>query len=85
MKHGLLIYNRTSLKLKGKRWNGSAVSPPQMLNQIILTARKVIIVFWGRQGISLIHFLQRGETINKDGYCETLKEPDQAPNDVFSV
>ncbi|GBM77857.1 hypothetical protein AVEN_24609-1 [Araneus ventricosus] len=31
-------------------------------------------VFWDRQGILLVEFLPRGETINAVRYCETLRQ-----------
>ncbi|GBN57065.1 hypothetical protein AVEN_23906-1 [Araneus ventricosus] len=31
-------------------------------------------VFWDRQGIPLVEFLPRGETINAVRYCETLRK-----------
>ncbi|KAJ4429991.1 hypothetical protein ANN_22195 [Periplaneta americana] len=40
-----------------------------------LSVRKVMCtVFWDRKGILLIDFLPRGETVNADRYCETLRK-----------
>ncbi|KAJ4429271.1 hypothetical protein ANN_26274 [Periplaneta americana] len=40
-----------------------------------LSVRKVMCtVFWDRKGILLIDFLSRGETVNADRYCETLRK-----------
>ncbi|KAJ4443928.1 hypothetical protein ANN_05717 [Periplaneta americana] len=40
-----------------------------------LSVRKVMwTVFWDRKGILLIDFLPRGETVNADRYCETLRK-----------
>ncbi|KAJ4436264.1 hypothetical protein ANN_18895 [Periplaneta americana] len=40
-----------------------------------LSVRKVMCtVFWDRKGILFIDFLPRGETMNADRYCETLRK-----------
>jgi len=40
-----------------------------------LSARKIMAtVFWDREGVLLVDFLERGSTINSEAYCETLKQ-----------
>lgn len=40
-----------------------------------LSARKIMAtVFWDAQGVILVDFLERGQTINSERYCETLKK-----------
>lgn len=39
-----------------------------------LSGRKItVIVFWDRQGVLLIDFLEHGAKINSECYCETLR------------
>ncbi|GBL99949.1 hypothetical protein AVEN_19436-1 [Araneus ventricosus] len=51
------------------RWSGGTHGPPQ--NTVVSTQNHV---FWDRQGILLVEFLPRGETINAVLYCETLRK-----------
>jgi len=40
----------------------------------ILSVRKIMsTVFWDREGVLLVDFLESGSTINYERYCETLK------------
>ena len=40
-----------------------------------LSARKIMAtVFWDREGVLLVDFLERGSTINSERYCETMKK-----------
>jgi len=40
-----------------------------------LSARKIMAtVFWDREGVLLVDFLERGSTVNSERYCETLKK-----------
>ncbi|GBN49171.1 Histone-lysine N-methyltransferase SETMAR [Araneus ventricosus] len=58
------------------RWNGGTHGPPQQ-NKFKTTssAHKIMCsVFWDRQGILLVDFLSRGETINAVRCCETLRK-----------
>ncbi|GFS51765.1 histone-lysine N-methyltransferase SETMAR [Trichonephila clavipes] len=48
-----------------------------------LSGRKVMCtVFWDRKGILLIDFIPRGETVNVDHYCETLRKLRRAIQNV---
>lgn len=61
-------------KLQSMQW-GHTSSPkkPRKCLQT-LSARKIMAtVFWDRQGVLLIDFLERGATINSERYCETLR------------
>ncbi|KAJ4428145.1 hypothetical protein ANN_24159 [Periplaneta americana] len=50
-------------------------SPVRTKFKQTLSVRKVMCtVFWDRKGILLIDFLPRGETMNADHYCETLRK-----------
>ncbi|KAJ4439971.1 hypothetical protein ANN_08102 [Periplaneta americana] len=50
-------------------------SPVRTKFKQTLSVRKVMCtVFWDRKGILLIDFLPRGETVNADRYCETLRK-----------
>lgn len=62
-------------KLQSMEW-GHTSSPkkPKKFLQT-LSARKIMAtVFWDRQGVLLIDFLERGATINSDRYCQTLRK-----------
>ena len=40
-----------------------------------LSARKIMAtVFWDREGVVLVDFLERGSTINSERCCETLEK-----------
>ncbi|KAJ4450185.1 hypothetical protein ANN_01592 [Periplaneta americana] len=55
-------------------WRHSG-SPVRTKFKQTLSVRKVMCtVFWDRKGILLIDFLPRGETVNADRYCETLRK-----------
>ncbi|KAJ4448311.1 hypothetical protein ANN_10326, partial [Periplaneta americana] len=61
-------------KQQSMHWRHSG-SPVRMKFKQTLSVRKVMCtVFWDRKGILLIDFLPRGETINADRYCETLRK-----------
>ena len=50
-------------------------SPSTKKSKQTLTTRKIMCtVFWDRQGVLLVDFLSRGQTINANSYCETLKK-----------
>ncbi|GFU69757.1 histone-lysine N-methyltransferase SETMAR [Trichonephila clavipes] len=42
--------------------------------QTLLVRKVMSTMFWDRKGILLIDFLPRGETVNADRYCETLRK-----------
>ncbi|KAJ4439236.1 hypothetical protein ANN_07356 [Periplaneta americana] len=61
-------------KQQSMHWQHSR-SPVRTKSKQTLSVRKVICtVFWDRKGILLIDFLPRGETVNTDRYCETLRK-----------
>lgn len=61
-------------KLQSMEWGhtSSPKKPTKFLQT--LSARKIMAVFWDRQGVLLIDFLERGATINSDLYCQTLRK-----------
>lgn len=61
-------------KLQSMEWGhtGSPKKPRKALQT--LSERKIMAtVFWDRQGVLLIDFLERGATINSERYCQTLR------------
>ncbi|GBN77026.1 hypothetical protein AVEN_202702-1 [Araneus ventricosus] len=59
-------------KQQSMEWKHSR-SPTKKKFKTTLSAHKIMCtVFWDRQGILLVDFLPRGETINAVRYCETL-------------
>lgn len=61
-------------KQQSMHWRHSG-SPVRTKFKQTLSVRKVMCtVFWDRKGILLIDFLPRGETVNADRYCETLRK-----------
>ncbi|GFT82091.1 uncharacterized protein TNCV_3910221 [Trichonephila clavipes] len=47
---------------------------PETKQQMLLVRKVMCTMFCDRKGILLIDFLSRGETINVDRYCETLRK-----------
>jgi hypothetical protein len=44
------------------------------LNKRCLPARKLMAtVFWAREGVLMVEFMQQATTITSEVYCETLK------------
>ncbi|KAJ4436753.1 hypothetical protein ANN_16885 [Periplaneta americana] len=65
-------------KQQSMHWRHSG-SPVRTKFKHKLSVRKVMCtVFWARKGILLIGFLPRGETVNADHYCETLRKLQRA-------
>ncbi|KAJ4428174.1 hypothetical protein ANN_24189 [Periplaneta americana] len=61
-------------KQQSMHWRHSG-SPVRTKFKQTQSVRKVMCtVFWDRKGILLIDFLPRGETVNADRYCETLRK-----------
>ncbi|KAJ4426490.1 hypothetical protein ANN_27304 [Periplaneta americana] len=61
-------------KQQSMNWRHSG-SPVRTKFKQTLSVRKVMCtMFWDRKGILLIDFLPRGETVNADRYCETLRK-----------
>ena len=73
MKHGYTILN---LNLKGDQWNGvtNIHQGPKSSRPKSLLAKLLTIVFLDSQGVVLVDFLPKGETINSEVYIETLRK-----------
>ncbi|GFX74390.1 uncharacterized protein TNCV_3453381 [Trichonephila clavipes] len=60
-------------KLLSLQWGHTSFPKrPRKCSQI-LSAKIMVTVFWGRQGMLLIGFLECGTTINSEWYCQTLR------------
>lgn len=46
---------------------------PKKARQDFSSRKLMATVFWDAKGVLLVEFMERGTTINKDVYCETLK------------
>lgn len=69
-----VAYETPESKRQSMEWRHTS-SPVKTKAKQILTPRKIMCtVFWDRHGILLVDFLSRGETINANGYCETLRK-----------
>ncbi|KAJ4432082.1 hypothetical protein ANN_20696 [Periplaneta americana] len=60
-------------KQQSMHWQHSG-SPVRTKFKQTLSCTESDMVFWDRKGILLIDFLPRGETVNADRYCETLRK-----------
>lgn len=61
-------------KQQTMEWRHSQ-SPKKQKFKTTLSTRKIMCtVFWDRKGILLVDFLPRGDTINAERYCETLRK-----------
>jgi [histone H3]-lysine36 N-dimethyltransferase SETMAR len=61
-------------KQQSMEWRHS-LSPTRKKFKTTLSARKIMCtVFWDRQGILLVEFLPKGQTINAQRYCQTLRK-----------
>ncbi|KAJ4447352.1 hypothetical protein ANN_09358 [Periplaneta americana] len=70
----LISHFTPEIKQQPMHWRHSG-SPVRTKFKQTLSVRKVMCtVFWDRKGILLIDFLLRGETVNADRYCETLRK-----------
>ncbi|GFX08887.1 uncharacterized protein TNCV_2965981 [Trichonephila clavipes] len=61
-------------KLQSMHWRYSGSPVRTKFKQILSVRKMMCTVFWDRKGILLIDFLPRGETLNVDRYCETLRK-----------
>ncbi|KAG8258189.1 hypothetical protein J6590_108469 [Homalodisca vitripennis] len=69
-----VAYVTPESKQQSMEWRHST-SPRKFKFKQTISAQKIMCtVFWDRQGVMLVNFLPRGETINAAAYCETLKK-----------
>uniref|UniRef100_A0A670ZEW1 Histone-lysine N-methyltransferase SETMAR n=1 Tax=Pseudonaja textilis TaxID=8673 RepID=A0A670ZEW1_PSETE len=62
-------------KLQSMQWGHTNSSPKPRKCLQTFSARKIMVtVFWDRQGVLLIDFLEHGATINFVRYCEMLQK-----------
>ncbi|KAJ4435712.1 hypothetical protein ANN_18328 [Periplaneta americana] len=61
-------------KQQSMEWRHTASPRKKKFKQTMSTHKIMCTVFWDRKGVLLIEFLPRGETINRDTYCQTLKK-----------
>ncbi|KAJ4436885.1 hypothetical protein ANN_17017 [Periplaneta americana] len=61
-------------KQQSMEWRHTALPRKKKFKQIMSTCKIMCTVFWDRKGVLLIEFMPRGETINRETYCQTLKK-----------
>ncbi|KAJ4440986.1 hypothetical protein ANN_10835 [Periplaneta americana] len=61
-------------KQQSMHWRHSGSRVRTKFKQTLSVWKVMCTVFWDRKGILLIDFLPRGETVNADRYCETLRK-----------
>ncbi|KAJ4451550.1 hypothetical protein ANN_03016, partial [Periplaneta americana] len=61
-------------KQQSMHWRHSGSPVRTKFIQTLSVQKVMCMVFWDRKGILLIDFLPRGETVNADRYCETLRK-----------
>lgn len=61
-------------KQQSMEWRHTASPRKKKFKQTMSTRKIMCTVFWDRKGVLLIEFLPRGETINRETYCQTLKK-----------
>ena len=61
-------------KQQSMHWRHSGSPVKKKFKQTLSVQKVMCTVFWDRKGILLIDFLPRGETVNADHYCETLRK-----------
>lgn len=69
-----MAYITPETKQQSMEWRHST-SPKKVKFKQTISARKIkCTVFWDRKGVLLVDVLPRGDTINSETYCETLKK-----------
>uniref|UniRef100_A0A1B6CI32 Mariner Mos1 transposase n=1 Tax=Clastoptera arizonana TaxID=38151 RepID=A0A1B6CI32_9HEMI len=70
-----VCYASLESKRQSMEWH-HAHSPkkPKKFKTVLSTKKLMVTIFWDRLGVLLIDFMARGDTINANAYCETLKK-----------
>lgn len=69
-----VAYDTPESKQQSMEWRHSS-SPTKVKFKRTISVRKIMCtVYWDRNGVLLVEFLHRGDTINSTTYCETLKK-----------
>jgi histone-lysine N-methyltransferase SETMAR len=53
-------------------WKHTSSPPPKKFKATLSTNKILATVFWDHDGVLLVDFLSKGETVNATRYCETL-------------
>jgi histone-lysine N-methyltransferase SETMAR len=61
-------------KQQSMEWEHTSSPTKTKIKQAISTRKIMCTVFWDRHRVSLVEFLHRGSTLNREVYCETLKK-----------
>lgn len=69
-----ISYTNVESKQQSMQWRHSASPKAKKFKQARSAKKIMATVFWDKKGILLIDFLEHGETINADKYCETLRK-----------
>lgn len=70
-----ICYASPESKRQSMEWH-HAQSPnkPKKFKTVLSTRKLMATIFWDWRGVLLIDFMPRGDTINANAYCETLKK-----------
>ena len=60
-------------KRRSMQWRHPTSPKPKKFKSQKSAAKIMVTVFWNAQGLILVDFMPRGETINSEAYIETLK------------
>jgi hypothetical protein len=52
----------------------SSDNPEKFKRTFSVCQKAMAAVFWGRKGVLMVEFMQKGTTITSEGHCETLKK-----------
>ncbi|KAJ4450280.1 hypothetical protein ANN_01700 [Periplaneta americana] len=69
-----ISHSTPETKQQSMHWRHSGSPVRTKFKQTLSVWKVMCTVFWDRKGILLIDFLPRGETVNADHYCETLRK-----------
>ena len=61
-------------KQQSRQWRHSSSPKPRKFKQTQSAGKVMATVFWDRNGVLLVDFMETGTTINAERYCETLRK-----------
>jgi len=68
-------YSNPERKTQSMQWRRSTSPKPRKFKQTPYTKQKMMVsVFWDKEGVLLVEFMERRSTITADVYCKTLEK-----------
>jgi hypothetical protein len=68
-------------KQQSKQWTEAGCSAPNKKRSVPSAGKVVASVFWNAEGILFIDYLEKGETITREYYCNLLTRLDEKINE----